>query len=118
VAETFRKTGGIHVAAIHKTNGTCVASAEDVGRHNAVDKAIGIGALRHVEFGQCFLALSGRMTGDIVLKAANVGVPMVASLAAAIDSGISLAKNAGLTLVRFARGRRMDIYSFPERILV
>jgi FdhD protein len=114
-AETFRKTGGVHVAAIY--NGEDVeALAEDIGRHNAVDKVIGIGALNRTDFSACFLALSGRLTGDIVFKAARVGVPIVASLAAAIDSGITMARNTGLTLVGFVRGNRMNIYTFPERV--
>jgi FdhD protein len=117
IAETFRKTGGVHAAAIYKTGGDLVAFAEDVGRHNAVDKVIGVGALAHVDFGECFLVLSGRLTGDIVFKAAKVGLPVVASLAAALDSGIHLAKNVELTLIGFVRGKRMNIYNFPERIL-
>jgi FdhD protein len=118
IAETFRKTGGVHAAAIYRADGTLVAFAEDVGRHNAVDKAIGIAALGKTEFGQCFLALSGRLTGDMVYKAARVGLPMMASLAAALDSGIVIAERAGLTLVGFVRGKRMNVYSSPERILV
>jgi len=118
IAETFRKTGGVHAAAIYKNDDSLVAFAEDVGRHNAVDKVIGIGALNKTDFSKCFLALTGRLTGDIVHKAARVGLPIVASLAAAIDSGIAVAKDAGLTLVGFARGRHMNIYNFPERILL
>lgn len=117
IAETFRKTGGVHIAAIYKNDGTLLAFAEDVGRHNAVDKTIGAGALEKVNFAECFLALSGRLSGDIVLKAARMKIPIVASLATAIDSGIVLAKNLGLTLIGFARGNRMNIYTFPERIL-
>jgi FdhD protein len=117
IAETFRKTGGVHAAAIYKSDGDLVAFAEDVGRHNAVDKVIGMAALAHVDFGECFLALSGRLTGDIVFKVAKAGLPVVASLAAALDSGIHLAKNVELTLIGFARGKRMNIYNFPERIL-
>jgi FdhD protein len=116
IAETFRKTGGVHVAAIFKSDGTLVAFAEDVGRHNAVDKTLGIGALSKTDFEQCFLVLSGRLTGDIVTKAARLKLPVVGSLAAAIDSGIAIAKSVELTLVGFVRGKRMNIYSFPERI--
>jgi FdhD protein len=117
IAETFRKTGGVHVAAIYKSDGTLVTFAEDVGRHNAVDKTIGSCILEGINFDNCFLALSGRLTGDIVFKAARAGLPMVASMAAAIDSGISIAKDASITLVGFARGKRVNIYTFPERIL-
>ena len=117
IAEIFRKTGGVHVAAIYGSDGTLVTFAEDVGRHNAVDKVIGSCIMKEVDLHNCFLALSGRLTGDIVLKAAKTGLPIVASLAAAIDSGVAIAKDVGLTLVGFVRGKRMNVYSFPERIL-
>ncbi|MDH5482118.1 MAG: formate dehydrogenase accessory sulfurtransferase FdhD [Candidatus Bathyarchaeota archaeon] len=118
IAETFRKTGGVHAAAIYRSDGTLVAFAEDVGRHNAVDKVIGMCALNKTDLGKCFLALSGRLTGDIVAKAARMGLPIVASLAAAIDSGIAIAKDIDLTLIGFVRGKRMNIYNFPERVLL
>jgi FdhD protein len=118
MAETFRKTGGVHAAAIYKADGTLVAFAEDVGRHNAVDKAIGKCASNNVAFKECFLALSGRLTADIVLKAARVGIPIIASIAAALDSGIEIAKRANLTLIGFVRGKKMNVYNAPERILL
>jgi FdhD protein len=118
IAETFRKTGGVHAAAIHKNNGELVAFAEDVGRHNAVDKVIGMAALNKTDFNTCFLAVSGRLTGDMVLKAGRVGLPIIASLAAALDSGIAMAEDIGLTLIGFVRGKRMNIYACPERILL
>ncbi len=115
-AELFRKTGGVHAAAIHKADGYLVALAEDVGRHNAVDKVIGIAALKQNNFADCFLASSGRLSGDVVFKAAKVGLPIVASLAAALSSGIEMAEAANLTLAGFVRGKRMNIYTFDKRI--
>jgi FdhD protein len=115
-AEGFRRTGGLHVAAIYKADGKLVALAEDVGRHNAVDKVIGMAALDKVDFGCCFLALSGRMSGDVAFKAAKVGLPIIASLAAALSSGIDTAEAANLTLCGFVRGKRINIYTCPERI--
>jgi FdhD protein len=117
-AELFRQTGGVHAAAIYRTDGTLVALAEDVGRHNAVDKVIGMAALNKTDFGECFLASSGRLSGEVVFKAAKVGLPIVASLAAALDSGIAMAEAANLTLAGFVRGKRMNIYNAPERIIV
>jgi len=117
-ANTFRKTGGVHAAAIHRSEGDLVAFAEDVGRHNAVDKVIGTAVIGNTDFRKCFLTLTGRLTSDIVVKAARVGLPLVSSLAAAIDSGIAVAKNTNLTLAGFVRGKRMNVYSVPERILV
>ena len=118
IAETFRKTGGVHAAAIYESDGKLKAFAEDVGRHNAVDKVIGLVALNKSDFSKCFLALSGRLTGDIASKAARVSLPIVASLAAAVDSGINIAKEADLTLIGFVRGKRMNIYNCEKRIIV
>lgn len=118
LAEVFRKTGGVHVAAIFSREGKLAALAEDVGRHNAVDKVIGERALKSVDLKNCFLALSGRLTGDIVLKAARMQIPIVISMAAAINSGIEVAKRTGITLIGFARGNRMNVYTHIERIIL
>lgn len=116
LAKIFRKTGGVHVAAIYSREGKPMALAEDVGRHNAVDKVIGGCALKDVNFKDCFVALSGRLTGDIVLKAARMQIPIIVSMAAAINSGIEVAKRTGITLIGFARGNRMNAYTHPKRI--
>jgi FdhD protein len=118
IAENFRKTGGVHVAALYLTDGELAALAEDVGRHNAVDKVIGAGATKNMDFRNLFLALSGRLTGDIVLKAARMKIPAIASLSAAISSGLEVAQLTGVTLIGFVRGKRMNIYTYPERIVV
>jgi len=117
LAETFRKTGGVHVAALYSANGELMALAEDVGRHNAVDKVVGTGVLKRLNFEDCFLASSGRLTGDIVLKSARMLIPIVASMTAATDSGVEAAQRTGLTLVGFARGKRMNVFTHPERIV-
>jgi len=118
VAEKFRKTGGVHVAALYSTDGKAVALAEDVGRHNAVDKVIGAAATKNMDFTKLFLALSGRLTGDIVLKAARTKIPVIASLSAAISSGIETANLTKITLIGFVRGKRMNVYTYPERIVL
>jgi FdhD protein len=117
-AEVFKKTGGVHAAAIHKADGALVALAEDVGRHNAVDKVIGIAALKQTSFIECFLTSTGRLSGDVVFKASKVGLAIVASLGAALDSGVAMAEAANLTLAGFVRGKRMNIYTCKERILL
>ena len=116
LAERFRRTGGVHIAALYSTSGELVALSEDVGRHNAVDKVIGAGTAKKLDFENLFLALSGRLTGDIVLKAARMRLPTVASMAAAINSGVEAAQLTGMTLIGFVRGKRMNIYTYPERI--
>jgi FdhD protein len=116
IAKQFRETGGVHVAALYSMKGELVAFAEDVGRHNAVDKVIGAGVTKKIEFKNCFLALSGRLTGDIILKAARIRIPIIASLSATISSGLEAAQLTGVTLIGFVRGRRMNVYTYPERI--
>jgi len=117
IAKKFRKTGGVHVAALYSTDGKLLALAEDVGRHNAVDKVIGIGATHNKDLSKHFLALSGRLTGDIVLKAARTKIPIIASVSAAISSGLETAKLTKISLIGFVRGKRMNVYTYPERIV-
>jgi len=117
LAEAFRKTGGVHIAALFSMDGDLIACAEDVGRHNAVDKVIGICALKKFDFPRCFLASSGRLTGDVVLKAARMRIRVVASLAAAVSSGVEVARQTRLTLIGFVRGQRMNIFTYPERVI-
>jgi FdhD protein len=116
IAENFKKTGGVHVAALYTKDGKLEALAEDVGRHNAVDKVIGSGSIKNIEFTNVFIALSGRLTSDIVLKAARTKIPIIASLSAAISSGLDVAQLTSITLIGFVRGKRMNVYTNPKRI--
>ena len=113
----FSHTGGTHSAAIFCKK-KLVAFAEDVGRHNAVDKVVGAAAMKKVDFAECLLASSGRQPANMVLKAARVGIPVVASIAGPLSSGIDAAKKTGVTLVCFVRDQRMNIYSYHERIQI
>jgi len=117
LAETFRKTGGVHIAAAYSSKGEPITFAEDVGRHNAIDKVIGTCVLRKVDFNDCFFVSSGRLSGDIVLKTARMKVQVLASLAAALNSGIEIAQYMGVTLIGFVRGRRMNVYTNPDRVI-
>ena len=114
--QLFRETGGCHGAAIFDLEGNLVAVSEDIGRHNAIDKVIGSLLFKKEPFKNKILTSTGRLTGDSVLKAVRAQIPIVASLSAAIDSGIRLASSYGITLIGFARGKRMNIYTHPKRI--
>jgi FdhD protein len=116
LAEEYRRTGGVHAASLNRLDGELVEFAEDVGRHNAVDKVIGAGFISHVDFDESFLTLSGRLSADVVLKAARVGLPVVASRAAALSSGVEIAKRCGIGLAGFVRGVGMNVYACAERI--
>ena len=117
MSKVFKTTGGTHSAAIFE-DGKLIAFAEDVGRHNAVDKVIGMAALGKTDFSKSVLVSSGRQPANMVLKAARVGIPIIASIAAPIYSGIEAARKTGVTLICFARGQRMNIYSNPERVKI
>jgi len=115
--EKYKETGGTHSAMLCKVDGEVISFAEDVGRHNAVDKVIGAALIEGVDFGECALMSSGRQSSEMVLKAARSGVPVVASVAAPLASGIQVARVTGITLVCFVRGRRMNVYSHNERVI-
>jgi FdhD protein len=117
-AKGFKETGGLHDSGIFKADGTMVAFSEDVGRHNTVDKVIGLASLNKEDFSQCFMIITGRVPGDMIYKAAKVGLPIVASVAAVLNSGVSSAQKANIALVGFVRGKRMNVYTCPERILM
>nr|MDO8081892.1 formate dehydrogenase accessory sulfurtransferase FdhD [Candidatus Freyarchaeota archaeon] len=114
----FRETGGTHAAALFTEEGDLLHLSEDVGRHNAVDKVIGASILSAVQLEKSFLISTGRQTVDMVVKAARAGIPIVASLSAATDSGISAAESTNITLIGFTRGRRMNIYTQPQRVIL
>ncbi len=118
LAKGFKETGGLHDSGIFKSDGTIVAFSEDVGRHNTVDKVIGLASLNREDFSQCFMIITGRVPGDMIYKAAKVGLPIVASVAAVLNSGVSSAEKANIALVGFVRGKRMNVYTCPERILM
>ncbi len=113
----WEATGGLHSAAVFE-DGEMVGHGEDVGRHNAVDKAVGQAALGGADFSRCVCLSTGRQPADMVLKAARVGIPIVVSNTSVIYSGVYAAKKTGVTLVGFARGTRFNIYANEQRIIV
>lgn len=117
----FSRTGGLHAAAAFGDGGTLLASAEDVGRHNAVDKVVG-GLVRRGLCGRGaapaigLLAVSGRTSFEIVQKAAAAGIPVVAGVSAPSSLAVNVAREAGIALVGFARGDRLNVYTHAGRI--
>jgi len=116
-ALTFRSTGGTHAAALLNGNGEVVAFSEDIGRHNTLDKVIGKAILEGIDLTRTFLASTGRLTSEMVVKAVYAGVLVMVSISAPTDKAIKIADTAGLTLVGFARGNRFNVYTHPDRIL-
>jgi FdhD protein len=109
---TFARTGGCHGAALVRRDGSHMATFEDVGRHNAVDKLIGSErVLRRQELGECVLMVSGRVSFEIVQKAIVAGVGVLAGVSAASSLAIDLATRANVTLVGFVRGDSLAVYA-------
>lgn len=115
-APLYTATGAAHVAALISHDGKRLVCMEDIGRHNAIDKAIGWTVERRVAPASMILLTSGRMPEDIVQKAVAVGVPLMASVSAPTAQGVELAETNGITLIGFVRGRRMNIYTHSARV--
>lgn len=113
--EQWDKTGALHCAVLYY-QGEVVFSANDIGRHNAVDKVIGYMTIHQLPPSECVLGCTGRMPQGMVAKAANAGIPVIISRAAATISGAALAERSGITLICFTRPPRFTVYSHPERI--
>jgi FdhD protein len=115
----FVRTGGLHAAALFTASGELLVLREDIGRHNAVDKAIGWAFLSgRVPLSDHIMVVSGRGGFEIVQKSIAAGIPLLASVSAPSSLAVQLAREMGLTLVGFLRGRRFVIYAGEERIAV
>lgn len=113
----FEGTGGLHAAGLFTTSGDCVVSAEDVGRHNAVDKLVGQMLLDDkLPLGDLMLAVSGRVSYEIVQKAWLAGIGLICAVSAPSTLAIDLAEEAGITLLGFARDNGFNVYTHASRI--
>ena len=113
----FEHTGGLHATGLFTAKGELMLTREDVGRHNAMDKVVGRALLdRLVPLEDRILCVSGRLSFELVQKAAVAGAPFLVGVSAPSSLAVSLADDRGITLCGFARGGRINVYTHPERI--
>ncbi|AOR24767.1 formate dehydrogenase accessory sulfurtransferase FdhD [Clostridium taeniosporum] len=115
-SEVFKTTGGVHCVALCDTEDIRVIS-EDVARHNALDKVIGEALIKDISLKDKIIILSGRVSLEMILKAAKLQIPIIISKSAPTSLSLELAKRLNITLIGFVRGNKMNIYANKQRIL-
>ena len=114
-AGLYNLSGGIHTSAISDSN-EILAVAEDIGRHNTLDKILGECLLRKIPTKDKLLLTSGRVSSEMLRKAAKMQTPLIASLTSPTSRAVLLARELGITLVGYARGGHLTVYAVPERL--
>jgi len=115
---TFDRTGGLHATGLFTAAGELVLVREDVGRHNAMDKVVGRALLDgRIPFAGHVLCVSGRLSFELVQKAARAGAPILVAVGAPSSLAVALAAEQGITLCGFARRGSMNVYTHPGRVL-
>jgi len=113
--ELYRETGGVHTSAL--TDGErLIFSAEDIGRHNTLDKIAGLCLMNEVWPATRILISTGRISSEMLQKAARLGAPVVISRTSPSSLSIEMAERYGITLIGYARRQRFNVYSNPQRI--
>jgi FdhD protein len=115
--QLHQHVGGVHAAGLFSAEGKLVILCEDIGRHNAVDKALGYCLLRDMPLDDKLLLTSGRLSYEMALKAIRMGVPILASVSAPTALAVQLAETYHLTLIGYLRAERLTVYTHPQRIL-
>ncbi|GHH99218.1 formate dehydrogenase accessory sulfurtransferase FdhD [Neobacillus kokaensis] len=113
----FQQTGGVHNAALCTTEGIVVART-DIGRHNALDKLFGYCIIHRIPLKDKLIAFSGRISSEVLLKAAKIGVGIILSKSAPTNLALGLAEELGITAIGFIRGNGFNVYTHQERVLV
>jgi len=114
--ETQDRTGGVHSASLVGADGSLKYKALDIGRHNAIDKVVGMAVLNGDDLSKMFLVSSGRQPAGMVMKAVRAGIPLIISKSAPVSSGIDSAIRSNITLCCYATKEKFKVFSAPERI--
>lgn len=115
-SEQFIRTGGVHNAALANKEGL-LAVRTDIGRHNALDKIYGHILKKRVLLADKLIVFSGRISSEVLLKISKIGVGILISKSAPTDLALKLAMDLGITVIGFARGNKMNVYTHPHRII-
>lgn len=115
-SELYKLTGCIHSAALADGR-VILCFAEDIGRHNAVDKVIGYALIEDIPFSDKIMLASGRISSEISSKCSRWGIPVLVTRTAPTNLAVELAEKSGVTIVGFMRGSRFNVYTHPARIL-
>ena len=114
--QQFAVTGGCHAAALFDARGGLRVVREDLGRHSALDKAVGYALRRRFPFAELGIFISGRASAEMLVKAARAGCPVLVAVSAASTAAIDVAQRLGICLAGFARGDELTVYTHPARI--
>lgn len=112
----FQRTGGVHNAALATPEGL-LFTRSDIGRHNALDKVFGAMLREKIPAKGKLVVFSGRISSEVLLKVSKMGIGLIISNAAVTDLAVKLAEDLGITVIGFARGNRMNIYTHPDRLI-
>jgi FdhD protein len=112
----FTETEAVHSAGLFLDGKEAICIAEDLGRHNALDKVIGYGLLHDIDFGRTLAASTGRQPSEMILKCRSAGIPIVATKGVPTALAVEMAREAGITIAGLVRGSTMTVYSHPDRI--
>jgi len=112
-----RKAGGVHGTAIFDAQGNLIVAREDIGRHNAVDKVIGHCLVRAIPLDDKVLVSTGRASYEMLTKGIRLGIPIIATISACTSLAVQLAEEYDVTLIGYLRGKRLTIYTHPERVV-
>jgi FdhD protein len=115
-SKVFSETEAVHSAGLFPGGKEAVCITEDLGRHNALDKAIGYGLMEKIDFGRTVAASTGRQPSEMIIKCHRAGIPVIATKGVPTTLAVEMAEKAGITIAGLVRGNTMIVYSHPERI--